>query len=628
MPPTRKKARSTAAAPRIPDRRTELAGAVSRPGTTRAAAPDSAIGVRLEVLAWLAVAFVVFATRLLNLDGAPLQPSEGALAMTSWDLLHRAGISLGTSPLLVDANVLMFMLFGSSDAVARAAVAGSGAFLAMSPFFLRRHLGRIGALFSAAVLAVSPTLILGSRTLDPAIPTLALGAGIVIAGQAYAASHRSWYLAGIGIALALLLMSGPLAYDVLIVFGGFAVVYLYERAKPGSPYPVDAVGFSSAATRLRSGNDQAAPAGLTPADWRAALTAFGLAGVLAWTGVLTNFEGLGGALAIPLGLWARSFSGSTLASAATFPVIFLGYEPLALGAGIMGMIVAGRPRRVLTTFFLWWTVVGLALLLVSNGREPLWAGLVVVPLALLAAGAAEWLARALESAEERRRLATFAPLALSLVATLMIAAGNASTPDPSVPRFVAIGPPLALLAFVVFIAVFYDVRSALVSASAVAGFCLVVFSVHAATLLSPGGALAPDLVFHPRVTSSDARTMVADVSLILDELHIARVVEGRPVTEDVQVAEPFADPLRWYLRHASNLKVVPVVAGSPAIAVVAANGRAPSEGYAGQVFQFSRSAQPPSLDPAALWRWFIYRQPGSTRTTSVKVYVKTQLAGH
>lgn len=627
MPSTRKKGRAAGVAQRTLERRAPVQ-AGGWPGASRTGGPPTVSRGRLEVLAWLSVAFVVFATRILNLDGAPLQPAEGALAMTSWDVLHRVGINLGTSPLLVDANVLMFMLFGSSDAVARALVAASGAFLAMSPFFLRRHLGRVGALVSAGVLAVSPTLILGSRTLDPTIPTLALAVGVVLAGQAYAASRRARYLAIIGIALALLLMTGPLAYDVLMVFGGFAGVYLYERSKAGSLAPVEVVGFTPAAARLLPRDDGTSSFVLAQSAVHAGLVAFGLAGVLAWTGFLTNFEGLGGALAIPLGLWARSLGGSTLASAVEFPVIFLGYEPLALLAGIVGMIVAGRAHRVWTTFLLWWTVVGLALLLVSNGQQPLWAALVVVPLALLAAGAGEWLARALESAEERRRLATFAPLALSLVATLMIAAGNASTTDPSVPRLVALAPPLALLAFVVFIAVFYDVRSAFVSATAVAGFCLVIFSVHAATLLSPGGALEPDVVFHPEATSSDVRTMVADVSLILDELHIARTVEGRPVTEDVQVAAPFADPLRWYLRNAAGLKVVPVASGSPAIAVVAANNRAPSEGYAGQVFQFSRSAQPPSLDPAALWRWFIYRQPGAASATSVKVYVKTQLAGH
>lgn len=596
--------------------------------SSRLASVPIDLGARLEVCGWLAVALVVFLTRLLNLDGAPLQPGEAAQAMLSWDTLRRIGFSLGASPLLTDGNTLLFMLLGASDAVARAIPSLAGIFVALSPFFLRRQLGRIGALASAAVLAVSPTLILGSRLLDPVMPSLALGLGIVLAWLAYRQTRRAAYLGLIGVLAALLLMTGPFAYNLLVVLGTFVLAALWERSSGHVLTSPEVVGFAPDAALRSVGSDGPALEIDRPA-LKALLVAFGITAVLAWTGFLTNFDGLGGAIAAPLGGWAAALSGAHLVSAWVFPTILLGYEPLALIGGIVGALVVTRRSSLFLAFLLWWAIVGFALLLATSGQSPLWVGLVVVPLGLLTGPAVERLIAAFDTSEERRRFAAFAPLTLALVATLMIATSYASLPDSgvagAVPRVVALAPALALVIFVLFFALYYDRRSAIISASAVAAIALFGFSVHAAMLLNPGGALVPDGVVVGTTTSSDVRTLAADTSLILDELQIARTVEGRPVTEDVQIAAPYADPLRWYLRNASSITVVSGVDGAPAVAVLGADAKAPAGAYAGQTFQFTREAGPPALDPASLWRWLIYRQPGVTSTTSVKVFVKTQL---
>jgi uncharacterized protein (TIGR03663 family) len=582
------------------------------------------------VVGWLAVAFVVFATRWLNLDGAPLQPGEAAQAMTSWDMLHRVAFVFGASPFLTDANTLLFTLLGSGDALARGLPCLAGTFVALSPFFLRHRLGRIGALASAAVLAVSPTLILGSRTLDATMPTLALGLGILLAGLAYDASRRPAYLGVVAALGALALMTGPLVYDLLIVVGAFGLAQSTGRAGTLSLTPPDVVGFTPDAALLRS---EPSRGWLEPARSavRVALITFGVTAVLGWTGLLTNFDGLGAAVAVPLQAWAAGFNGTHLSTLGIFPAVLLGYEPLAVCAGVAGALVVRRPARLFEGFLVWWAVIGLAELLATNGAQPLGAALVVIPLGLLAGSAADRLARELAaSAEERRRLVAFAPLALSLIATELIAAGYASLPDSgaagSVPPMVALVPCAALVLFVIFFALYFDWRSAFISAAAIVAVALVGFGVHAAMLLNPGGALVPDGLFVTDATSPDVRTLAADVTVFLDQLHIARVIEGRPVTEEVQVAAPYADPLRWYLRDASSLTVVSSLDGAPAIAVLGADDKAPADAYVGETFQLAEQAGPPALDPASLWRWLIYRQPGAAGSTWVKVFVKTQLS--
>src|SRR5207245_5621666 len=113
---------------------------------------------RLETAASIAVAVIVVMLRAVNLDANPLEPDEGALALASWNVLHRIAIQLEPSPLLIYANVALFLAVGATDAVARAVPMLAGTFVALCPFLLRQQLGRGGALAAAAILATAPTL--------------------------------------------------------------------------------------------------------------------------------------------------------------------------------------------------------------------------------------------------------------------------------------------------------------------------------------------------------------------------------------------------------------------------------------------------------------------------------------
>jgi predicted membrane-bound mannosyltransferase len=66
-------------------------------------------------------------------------------------------------PLQFHLIALMYWLFGVTDATARFASVFSGIFVVMSPFFLRRQMGRIPAMVCAFLLFISPSILYFSR---------------------------------------------------------------------------------------------------------------------------------------------------------------------------------------------------------------------------------------------------------------------------------------------------------------------------------------------------------------------------------------------------------------------------------------------------------------------------------
>jgi hypothetical protein len=71
---------------------------------------------------------------------------------------------------------------------------------------------------------------------------------------------------------------------------------------------------------------------------------------------------------------------------------------------------------------------------------------------------------------------------------------------------------------------------------------------------------------------------------------------------------------------------VPSVDDAPAVAIVAAQTKAPRGAYAGETFQLSSSASLPGVNWKEIARWWLYRESPDETNTYVKVFVKTQLA--
>ena len=88
-------------------------------------------------------------------------------------------------PLLFELNALVYIVLGVSDTSARLAPAVVGTLLVGLPFFLRRQLGRTGAIVAATLLALSPSILYYSRFLRHDIYQIFLMLLLVVAVFGY-----------------------------------------------------------------------------------------------------------------------------------------------------------------------------------------------------------------------------------------------------------------------------------------------------------------------------------------------------------------------------------------------------------------------------------------------------------
>ena len=177
----------------------------------------------LEVVVYGVIIALAIALRLGGLGAHPLSDGEAAQALSAWHYVQGQPVNFTTvsSPLLFAAQVVLFALFGPTDEVARLLPALAGILLVALPWFLRRELGRWGALGTALLLAVSPLFIFGSRYAGGEIlaVTCALAALVAYTRAAYPL---------LSAALALLLLSAPSAYTALLA----AAIYILATRLP------------------------------------------------------------------------------------------------------------------------------------------------------------------------------------------------------------------------------------------------------------------------------------------------------------------------------------------------------------------------------------------------------------
>jgi uncharacterized protein (TIGR03663 family) len=584
--------------------------------------PAGPLSTRIEIIAWIAIGAIALGARALNLDGAPLQPDESVQALNSWSIVQRTGLTLGAHPLLIYANALIFLVAGATDATARLLPMIAGFFTALSPLAFRSKLGRGGAAIAGLALAISPTLVLTSRSVDSVALSLAFGVGLVAACLAYQRERRAAYLYAAILLVIGLLASGPVGPQLALIFGAYA---LTEGTRGAATARSGALA-SAESSEQKSRAPSFEVAGIDSSTSKRLAVFAGISYAVASTGFGTNPSGLGDALAGPIGGWLAGFGQEGPHALAVLAAMVLAYEPLTVLFGIGGFVRAHRGGRPFEQFLAWWAAGGVLLFIVAGRNHLTWISMAIVPLAMLAGTAIARLAPAVMASETRKPLALFALLGLSFVYTIFIALGNVTLPEPNVPTSVLAAPVLALALLAVTFAWRFGWPLTGVATSATAFVLCLVLSVHAMMLLNPGGSLNAAEAPVGVATSPDVRTLADQVSTVLNELHIARQLEGLPVSETVEVAEPYDRPLAWYLRQWRQTQVVASVDDAPAVAIQSFQAKPPRGAYAAQTFQLSTAAPLPSLNAVEMVRWWLYREaPGATETY-VKVFVKTQLA--
>ena len=123
---------------------------------------------RLDLEKTLYVVFILLAifTRFWMLGARTMSHDESTHAYYSWNLFKGFGYThtpLTHGPFLFHINALIYSLFGANDFTARISVALFGVILVALPFFLRRWLGRTGALVTSFMLLISPSILYHAR---------------------------------------------------------------------------------------------------------------------------------------------------------------------------------------------------------------------------------------------------------------------------------------------------------------------------------------------------------------------------------------------------------------------------------------------------------------------------------
>ncbi len=331
----------------------------------------------VETGLWVLIITIALTLRLASLDAAPLGLYEAREAMLAWRAVNGQGPpTTGYSPLLFAANGFLFALCGASDRLARFWPALCGAALALTPYLLRRQIGRTGALVAGAYLAISPVALYASRQVDGTIMA-ALGVMAMFGGflNFLATPERRWLMLTVG-GLAVAVTASSSAWGLLISLAlagaGLAMVertqvaeFLRETVRPHLAW--------------------ALPAGL-------------LALLACATGLWWNPAGLGatGDLFVE---WVARFGLSQ--QPCPSPVLLLAvYEPLALLYGLGGALWSFWYGRRLGQLLGLWVLLGTLLLSMMPARLPLDVLWVALPLSILLGVTVESLVESLKRRKE------------------------------------------------------------------------------------------------------------------------------------------------------------------------------------------------------------------------------------
>lgn len=498
---------------------------------------DRGLSIPITATAIISTLAVVIASlfRLPELDRWAFSPEEGAIALAARNLVRGASIPddmLG-QPFVIEWVALFMFLGDTTLSVARVSMAVAGIIAILGVLVLRPLLGALPAALAALLLAFSPTFISASRTLDGGVLTITLSILVFAAALQVLRGRGLVYPALTGIALALLLLTGPIGLPAAaLTFIGIYLTFDDEELPDRSQWLVMGAGFAVAYVLFSS-------AMLTQPSsiYESRLESLSML----WNDHITNIgDGL------QLALWNLLLN-----------------EPLILLLAIAGF-VWGRQLQLVRALGSW-AVVNFVIISLLGDVGPGGFALTILPLGLLAGFGAVGLFERLIGA--RSRLAWSGIFVGSLVILTFAFISLAGLASPSseestsetIVRFL-------LIAIVVLIPVGYlivkagerleGIRIALTVATAV----LIIggVGVRAAVLSTTEWQGAPGNLL-------TAPAMGDDIPVVIDRIHrISRDLTrterdarmpvggiGLRIALDEEIEQPFA----WYFREYPNLTI-------------------------------------------------------------------------
>jgi predicted membrane-bound mannosyltransferase len=565
--------------------------------------------ITLEMALYAGVFVIGVLLRWINLGRAPLSWSEADQALAA---LHNAPLPAGGSPVLYAINQIVLNIFGSSlgDVGPRIGSALIGSIVILLPTLYRDRIGRFGALAASIMLALSPTFVFASRSLDGSIAVVACGLAALGFGLRFARLQRVIDLIGLAISIGLGLTAGPDSVTLLITIGLGSIIVL--RWVPST----ESTEFRSA---LRSiSRDQMIRAMMWGGAAFFLVSTVALLNPSAIRFVPENFSA-----------WLQSFRTAPTISAARLLIDLILYEPLITFAGLIGLFAVLMRVDGTSVVLGLWSLGALILVLLQPGHQTLDLILALTPLALLAGALLQSLSDAfLQRGSWLLEGAVWligAPLAgyLALLAastsiSRQIESGVflnlAITPAFS---FVVTSLLLLLLISAVFVIAIGPGATLRSMASAVLAV-LVLISLSNAWSVNQLRASDPrELMWGPITTAPAVRDAMTALRATSDRF------TGDPKQISINVVAAQPNPIvQWYLRDFGRMttSASPDLSAQAIIMPQAISATQSLGGYYGAQFAIRSIWNLDSLPPNSVLRWWLYReadQPAAFETISV-----------
>jgi predicted membrane-bound mannosyltransferase len=170
--------------------------------------------VTAEHLGWYLVAAYALITRTIALGARPLDPAQSTDALAAFLIAQhgRAAFALSDASWVTILQGWIFAAIGASDATARIVVTVCGLLLIAIGFALRPVLGRAGAIAFAALIAISPSVAYFSLGGSTAIASLTFMMVAIAIAESMRRRPNLLGAAGLGAAIALWMTADPIGY--------------------------------------------------------------------------------------------------------------------------------------------------------------------------------------------------------------------------------------------------------------------------------------------------------------------------------------------------------------------------------------------------------------------------------
>ncbi len=190
------------------------------------------IALDAEKVAYLVIFILAVLTRFWDLGVRVMSHDESLHVRYAWNLYRGQGFAhtpLMHGPLLFHMTALSYLLFGDNDFTGRIYTAVVGVIVVMFPYFLRRWLGKTGALVTSSLLLISPLILYYSRYIRHDMPAI-LGALIMVYAMLHYIEQREFkFLIWLALGQFVLFASKEVSFIYIAIFGSFLLLFFITR---------------------------------------------------------------------------------------------------------------------------------------------------------------------------------------------------------------------------------------------------------------------------------------------------------------------------------------------------------------------------------------------------------------